>query len=59
MKKVFLKKDREKLWLSGHPWIYSGAIDKIEQNIIPGSVVEVLIIKTNLLDTDIIIKILK
>ena len=23
------------------PWIYSGAIDKIEQNIIPGSVVEV------------------
>lgn len=41
MKKVFLKKDREKLWLSGHPWIYSGAIDKIEQNIIPGSVVEV------------------
>lgn len=41
MKKVFLKKDREKLWLSGHPWIYSGAIDKIEQNIIPGSIVEV------------------
>lgn len=41
MKKIFLKKDREKLWLSGHPWIYSGAVDKIEQNIIPGSVVEV------------------
>lgn len=41
MKKVFLKKDREKLWLSGHPWIYSGAVDKIEQNIIPGSIVEV------------------
>ena len=40
MKKVFLKKDREKLWLSGHPWIYSGAVDKIEQNIIPGSIVE-------------------
>lgn len=41
MKKVFLKKDREKLWLSGHPWIYSGAVNKIEQNIIPGSIVEV------------------
>lgn len=41
MKKVFLKKDREKLWLSGHPWIYSGAVDKIEQNIIPGSIVEI------------------
>lgn len=41
MKKIFLKKDREKLWLSGHPWIYSGAVDKIEQNIIPGNVVEV------------------
>lgn len=41
MKKVFLKKDREKLWLNGHPWIYSGAVDKIEQNIIPGSIVEV------------------
>ena len=41
MKKFFLKKDREKLWLSGHPWIYSGAVDKIEQNIIPGSIVEV------------------
>lgn len=41
MKKVFLKKDREKLWLSGHPWIYSGAVYKIEQNIIPGSIVEV------------------
>ena len=41
MKKVFLKKDREKLWLSGHPWIYSGAVDKIEQNIIPGSIVDV------------------
>lgn len=41
MKKVFLKKDREKLWLSGHPWIYSGAVDKIEQNIIPGSIIEV------------------
>lgn len=41
MKKVFLKKDREKLWLNGHPWIYSGAVDKIEQNIIPGSIIEV------------------
>ena len=38
--------------------VYSGAIDKIEQNIIPGRL-EVFNYKTNLLDTDIIIKILK
>lgn len=38
---IILKKDREKLWLNGHPWIYSGAVDKISKNIIPGSTVEV------------------
>lgn len=40
MKKVFLKKDRDKLWLSGHPWIYSGAVEKMEEAI-PGTVIEV------------------
>lgn len=41
MAKIFLKKDRDKLWNSGHPWIYSGAVDKIEGNPEPGSVIEV------------------
>lgn len=41
MKKVFLKKDREKLWLSGHPWIYSGAVEKIEGNPSGGEIIEV------------------
>ncbi|MGL4987999.1 MAG: class I SAM-dependent rRNA methyltransferase [Cetobacterium sp.] len=41
MSKIFIKKDREKLWYSGHPWMYSGAIETIEGNPIGGSVVEV------------------
>ncbi len=41
MSKIILKKDREKLWLSGHPWIYSGAVEKIENNPEAGTVVEV------------------
>lgn len=41
MNKIFLKKDREKLWMSGHPWIYSGAIDKAEGKTKSGEVVEV------------------
>lgn len=41
MAKIFLKKDRDKLWHSGHPWIYSGAVDKIEGSPEPGSVIEV------------------
>lgn len=41
MSKIFIKKDREKMWQSGHPWMYSGAIEKIEGNPEAGSVVEV------------------
>lgn len=41
MSKIILKKDREKLWLSGHPWIYSGAVEKIEDNLEAGTIVEV------------------
>ncbi|MGL5052328.1 MAG: class I SAM-dependent rRNA methyltransferase [Cetobacterium sp.] len=41
MSKVFIKKDREKMWYTGHPWMYSGAVDKIEGNPMGGSVVEV------------------
>lgn len=41
MSKIILKKDREKLWLSGHPWIYSGAVEKIENNPEAGTIVEV------------------
>lgn len=38
---IILKKDRERLWVTGHPWIYSGAVDKIVGNPEPGSVVHV------------------
>lgn len=41
MGKIFIKKDREKLWYSGHPWMYSGAVEKIEGNPQGGEVVEV------------------
>lgn len=41
MNKLFIKKDREKLWQSGHPWIYSGALDEIQGNPIPGEVIAV------------------
>ena len=36
MLKVYLKKDREKPIRSGHPWIFSGAIGKIEGSGDPG-----------------------
>lgn len=41
MSKIFIKKDREKMWQSGHPWMYSGAVEKIEGNPEADSVVEV------------------
>lgn len=41
MNSIILKKDREKLWITGHPLIYSGAVEKIIGNPIPGSVIEV------------------
>lgn len=41
MKKVFLKKGRKKNVLLRHPWIFSGAIEKIDYNVEPGDLVEV------------------
>lgn len=41
MSKIFIKKDRERMWQSGHPWMYSGAVEKIEGNPEAGSVIEV------------------
>ncbi len=41
MNSVILKKDREKLWVTGHPWIYSGAVEKIIGNPEGGSIIEV------------------
>lgn len=29
------------MWQSGHPWMYSGAVEKIEGNPEAGSVIEV------------------
>jgi len=39
--KVVLKKGKEKPVLRGHPWIFSGAVDKMEGGIAPGDVGEV------------------
>ncbi|MGA2507553.1 MAG: class I SAM-dependent rRNA methyltransferase [Chitinispirillaceae bacterium] len=36
MLKIYLKKGREKPVQNGHPWIFSGAIQKIEGNVGPG-----------------------
>ncbi len=42
MKKVILHKGREKSLLRKHPWIFSGAIDSIDDNIELGETVEIL-----------------
>ena len=42
LKKVVLKRGRERSLLRKHPWIFSGAIQKTESNIYPGETVEVL-----------------
>jgi 23S rRNA (cytosine1962-C5)-methyltransferase len=42
MLKVFLKKGREKPVLSGHPWIFSGAIRRIEGSGEPGELCVVM-----------------
>lgn len=39
--KVILKRDREKPVLRGHPWVFSGAVAKIEGEVSPGDVGEV------------------
>jgi 23S rRNA (cytosine1962-C5)-methyltransferase len=39
--RIMLKKGREKSLLRGHPWIFSGAIEKMEGEIVPGDIGEV------------------
>jgi 23S rRNA (cytosine1962-C5)-methyltransferase len=39
--KIILKKGREKPLLRGHPWVFSGAVAKIEGDVSPGDVGEV------------------
>ncbi len=39
--RIILKKGREKSLLRGHPWIFSGAIEKMEGEITPGDIGEV------------------
>ena len=39
--KIILKKGREKPILRGHPWVFSGAVAKIEGDVSPGDVGEV------------------
>jgi len=41
MKRVFLKKDRKKNVILRHPWVFSGAIDKIDPTVEPGDIVEI------------------
>ena len=41
MNKVFLKPNREKSLLKHHPWVYSGAIARVEGDCLNGSTVEV------------------
>ncbi|MCF8305337.1 MAG: class I SAM-dependent methyltransferase [Ignavibacteriales bacterium] len=42
MKKIILKKGKERSLLRKHPWIFSGAIEKSENDIAVGETVEVL-----------------
>jgi 23S rRNA (cytosine1962-C5)-methyltransferase len=39
--RLILRKGREKPLLRGHPWVFSGAIEKIEGNVSPGDMGEV------------------
>ena len=40
-KKIILKKGREKSLLRRHPWIFSGAIERVEGEPLPGETVQV------------------
>lgn len=42
MSKVYLKKDRDKSLKRKHPWIFSGAIDRIDSGITAGETVNVI-----------------
>ena len=41
MKKITLHKGKEKSLLRYHPWVFSGAIAKMERGIVDGDIVEV------------------
>ena len=51
MKKVTLKPTKEKSLLRKHPWVFSGAIKKIDENILDGDVVRVFTNKDKYLAT--------
>ncbi len=39
--RLILKKGREKALLQGHPWVFSGAVAKIEGEVSPGQIGEI------------------
>ena len=41
MTKIFLKKDREKALVRGHPWVFSGGIARVEGSTDAGEIVDV------------------
>ena len=51
MKKIKLKHGKEESLLRSHPWVFSGAIDSIDPDIIEGDLVEVYSSKDKLLAT--------
>lgn len=51
MKKITLKQGKEESLLRHHPWVFSGAISKLEPGIEEGDIVEVYSSKGNLLAT--------
>lgn len=51
MEKIILKKGREKSLRNKHPWIFSGAVDKVEGNPRPGGTVYVYSYKNEFLGT--------
>lgn len=42
MRSILLKKGREKSIIRKHPWIFSGAIEKIDGQLIPGETVKIM-----------------
>lgn len=51
MKQCILKKGKEKALQNRHPWVFSGAIDQIDDGIVPGGIVQVLSSKNEFLAT--------
>lgn len=49
--KVILKKGREKPLLRGHPWVFSGAVERTEGEVVPGELGEVYSIDGQFLGT--------